>query len=90
LQFGFLKAHGLNIPRGGLNPVIALDDGIHADVSALQEAMGLHDPEILKSISAATNIEINADILRSVGTPEASVQAIRSAALGFAAKLGLL
>ena len=99
LQSAWLKENlpsyeGRSKGMGRDNPAMALPPDVHKDVSALQNANGLHDASTLRKQTAAENIDRNADLLlqalidRGMDPEEAAerVSAFREEALAYAKK----
>jgi hypothetical protein len=91
LQNAWLRSQGLISGRlSGLsraNPVMALDTGLHANVTAYQSLFGLHDRMVLTRQTRVGNIRSNLELLRRIGINEGKLQEFRREVLGFARTL---
>jgi hypothetical protein len=91
LQNAWLKAHGYITKRTGPisqgNPAVALDPETHLRVNQEQLRLGLHNPNKLATMSAAENIQLNAEAMRAAGIPEHVIQQLAKEAAAYAASL---
>jgi hypothetical protein len=90
LQNIWLERHGygprLSSDASKHNPAVGLSQAEHAEVGRQQVKLGLDGPGVAK-MTAAQNIELNAQAMRRAGIREDVIQQLKAAALKYAAEL---